>query len=383
MTTSRDSKKAHQTIVNPDAKREPQSDLAYLPKVPSAVHKTLIHSYLENQDRASLSRSCFDLYSIYQPDLTKQRLQQLLQAVIDDKREQVKQILDENPRLLLEEPHQTLVIESQYTWQKFYAENALAMAAKRKQIEMMEVLLPYFDKLPPSARVLQTKTDALAKWSFLSDYKEDKGEISIPHEYTLYLQFLIDVFVRENFPNGHYTAAELSEETTAVLNQFRDILLPRNPVRLNDYVDPELFLYAAYKTYEENFDRFLNWHQLDFFCVKIIGFAQSLVTPETAKTICEGLSAVVENKKAISARAASHKLLMGEDFYRPGRDVVSGLGVEYVVGGPGCKHKAGEVSWARTWHRIPLELLYQAKTRSWQTLCDLSLKVLPSNPSVG
>src|SRR5689334_13374719 len=69
-----------------------------------------------------------------------------LQAVIDDDAEMVKKCLEINPEVFLGEPNKNLIIESQLTWQKFYAENALMMAVKRKQIKMIELLLHYYDK---------------------------------------------------------------------------------------------------------------------------------------------------------------------------------------------------------------------------------------------
>jgi hypothetical protein len=54
----------------------------------------------------------------------------LLQAVVDDKQKLVEEILKQNPNLLLKEPDKNCVIESQYTWQKIYAEKILIMACQ-------------------------------------------------------------------------------------------------------------------------------------------------------------------------------------------------------------------------------------------------------------
>jgi hypothetical protein len=107
------------------------------------LRNRIINRYLDldknSKTLADLSNSCHRLYSFYQPALSQrhQQLQQLLlQAVVDDDRKKVEEILDANPKLLLMIPDANMVIGSKYTWQKFYAENALTMAVKRNQPEM-------------------------------------------------------------------------------------------------------------------------------------------------------------------------------------------------------------------------------------------------------
>ncbi len=64
---------------------------------------------------------------LFKQPLKERKYQLLVQAVVDDNRKQVKAILNQYPELLHETPkiHENLVIESQYTWQKFYAEKIL------------------------------------------------------------------------------------------------------------------------------------------------------------------------------------------------------------------------------------------------------------------
>src|SRR6266487_4897352 len=123
MMQSRDAKEQKNGLVNLDAKRTPQPAHAFLTKTPHVIEK-IISRHLDNDPKAlaALSQSCSSLYSnsSYQSNLTQKRLKQLLQAVVDDRIEEVKKILDTNPKLLLEKPDAKMVIESQYTWQKFY-----------------------------------------------------------------------------------------------------------------------------------------------------------------------------------------------------------------------------------------------------------------------
>ncbi len=299
-----------------------------------------------------------------------------LQAVIDDDVETVKKCLDAEPDLISGQPDKNLVIESKLTWQKFYAETALTMAVKRKQIKMIELLLPYYDKLPQTEDIIKAKTEALSAWVFYETQKNAEGvdEIIIPQEYAAYAQSLIDVFQEETFPNGDPGVngiplnVALSEKTECALESLFNILLPKKAVKLDDYIDPELFLLALYKTYDDDHDNndegFENWEQRDAFCIRMIGLAQSVLPPETTNIFCSGLYFFEENTK-ISAHTNSLKLRNGKAFYRPSRDVRSGLGFEYVCdngGYAGNRDAAFEIAFSRR----DLEKICRAKTTSFR-----------------
>ncbi len=263
-----------------------------------------------------------------------------LQAVMDDDIETVKKCLDAEPDLISGLPDKNLVIESKLTWQKFYAETALTMAVKRKQIKMIELLLPYYDKLEQTDDVIKAKTEALSAWVFyeIQKYAEGEDKIVIPQEYAAYAQSLIDVFKEESFPHGIPGNADfpmhgaLSEKTENAIESLFNIVLPKKAVKLDDYIDPELFLLALCKVYRENIRTFYNFERLNVFCIRMIGLAQSILSPETAKMFCEGLYFVVEENRKICDRAESLKLLNGEAFYHGTRDIHSGLAFEYLCG---------------------------------------------------
>lgn len=290
--------------------------------------------------------------SVIEPKIHARLMPIFLQAVIDDNRKKVVELLDKNPELLLVKAQKGIEIQSQYTWVTFDVENedALSITAKRKQIKMIELLLPYYEKLEQTEEVIKAKAEALSAWKTYTIQKnaEDENEIVIPHEYTNYAKSLIDVFKEETFPNG--VEGKFSEKTEDALKLLFAILLPKQATKLDDYIDPELLLLALYQAYRDQFDTFQNWKQRDAFCVRMIGLAQSVLTPETAKIFCEGLYYVVEENRKISERAESLKLLDGESFYRVSRESLSGLGGEYLcahlprrrsggavpAGGPGC-----------------------------------------------
>ncbi|HTM63106.1 MAG TPA: hypothetical protein VL360_01240 [Gammaproteobacteria bacterium] len=282
-----------------------------------------------------------------------------LQAVINDDRQTVKEMLDKMPQLLLVTPDPGLVIESQYTWQKFYAEPALTMACKLKQIKMTELLLSYYDKLPQDDDVIKAKTAGLCAWKPYVNKVNDDGEneILIPQEYARLAQSLVDVFREETFPNGIPGEnniprnIELSEPTEAALLSLLDILVPKQAVKLDECIDAELLLLAIYQAYLKNFTTFNhNWDKLDALCIRVMGLIQSALIPESGKIFCESLYDVVTEMdrgkvREISPMANAYKMKGGEKFYRENRETRVGNGFEVlcgVIGGPQSKATIGD-----------------------------------------
>lgn len=64
----------------------------------------------------------------------------------------------------------------------------------------------------------------------------------------------------------------------------------------------------------------------------VIGFIQSLLSPEDAKVFCQGLYDVVEKGKEINESAACLCLVGEKSFYRDDRQVGTGLGFKYLCG---------------------------------------------------
>ena len=306
--------------------------LDYLPK----DMLILIGFFIQDKkDKATYAITCKTINNFFQPDLDKFGL---YQSVIDDDREAVQRILSRKPELLIVEP-KNLIIESQLTWQKFFIEKATVavMAAKRKQIKMLELLLPYYDKLEQTDEVRKAKAEALSAWKIYETKKNTEGEdeIVIPSEYADYAKSLVYVFSEETFPNGSdkYGYGMLSEKTELTLSTLFNRLLPDEAVKLDDYLDVELLLLAIYKAYWDHF----NWEQRDAFCIRVRGLIQSVLTPETAKIFCESLDHMVTamkngEKKDLSKAAVSHKLKSGEPFYRESRDSKEGAGYNFYCG---------------------------------------------------
>ena len=295
-----------------------------------------------------LSQTTKGFRGLFKSDLGEQATKKLCQAVIDDDRRMVKRILDSRPDVLLVDPPKNFMIESQLTWQRWITEKPAVMAAKLNQVEMLKIILPYYDKLLDAAKnepekegIKNAKTEAIAAWRKHPTQKNAQGEeeIIIPAEYSDYIKSLIDTFSQENFPNGNdqYGYGKLSANTESALLELFNKLLPEKAVKLDDYVDVELLLLAAYKTYWDHFNTFKNWEQRDAFAIRVVGLILTALSPEKAKIYCEGLDNVVEALKAgketkISEQASSHKLKSGESFYRSALDSKEGQGFSFLTG---------------------------------------------------
>lgn len=280
---------------------------------------------------------------------------ELLQAVVDNKEITVRAILFEAnknkilPELLLLDPQYHIAIESKLTWQKFYAENPLTMAAKRKQPKMIELLLSYYDILEQTKVVTDAIAKSLSAWKpyeFKKDPGTGKDEIAIPPEYTSYAKSLIEVFAKEAFPygitteHGKPTYKKLSDETELFLTALLDILIPKKAVKLDDYLDVELFLLAFYQAFSDHFNLFKNDDQKVAFCVRANALIKSVLHAETSEICCDGIYYASEaldkgEQIKICETAHQHKLKAGESFYRADRNSRVGLGFDFDISSSG------------------------------------------------
>jgi len=302
--------------------------------------------------------------------LVLEEQRKLLQAVVDGDQLGVKKILDQNPELLELAAPDDLVIESQLTWQRFKAEHPLVMALKRDQVKMVEVMTPYFEKLDGGDK------EALRQWRIADQQKQAAKTRSENFDF----ESLIDVITKETFLNGKdistknaygtTTITTFSQETEDALEAFRKAVLPDEAV-LCDYYDINELLKAALKAYATHFDKFKSNNareQRTIFCVKVIGFIQSLFSREDAEVWCEGLCNVVEENKKIRERAKKLKQPGGDSFYRSSRSSHGGLGFEYFIGRSGMPIVRwtpwlwqGRLGVTDRWFVRPVEELCKAK----------------------
>jgi len=303
-----------------------------------------------NSMMEQVTKTCQFAHTLFKETFNFRKIQkELLQAVADGDTNAICNILREHHKieseLLLLDPQYSFTITSKLTFQTFYAENPLKMAAKRKQLNMIDFLLKnYYEKLEPTKVVDDAIAESLSAWKCYEMKKDVNGidQIIIPKEYITYFESLVEVISKETFPYGRLSKDnnKLSEETELKLSELLDRLIPKQAVKLDDYLDVELFLLAAYTVYRD--ENVLNddkkW---DAFCIRVIGLILSVLSPEPSEIWCEGLDKVVvaitANKEIkISENAHNHKLKDGSPFYRSSRDSREGQGFDFltdIVGG--------------------------------------------------
>jgi hypothetical protein len=226
-----------------------------------------------------------------------------LQAVIDDDRKTVERLFTIRPDLLLYKPH-FCSIQSQLTWQIFMPESALMMALKRNQVEMVKVIVAAIEAAVDNGTLNKGQLqNILGQWAAA----EASLQVPIKKARTYNFQSLIDV-IRQNDPS--------SKATEDALAAFRKTVLPDTPIALDDHYDIEQLLLAAHQAYAEKFNQFESWEQRNLFCVQVIGYLQSLLSPEVAKIFCESLFFVLEQGKNIGELASTLKLQDNHSFYR-------------------------------------------------------------------
>lgn len=292
------------------------------------------------------------LLNVYDYQAGHNRFEQILQAIVDEDIDSLKNILDSHPgyiQLLIKKPQKNHFIESQLIKGLTFniIENPLLFAVKRKQMGIpnhpgvIETLLHYLDKsekdldIEERKQLLDIKTEALTSWTnYTYGINEQSIDtIIIPPQYQSYLQSLIDIFNQETFPNG-VNFKDLSPRTESALNDLLNKLVPEQAVKIDDYLDVDLFLYAAYNLYANNLNRFQSWDKQDAFCIRVLGLIQSAQRRQTAEIFCQGLYAVVvHNAKINTPTNLKLSYTTGTiDFYHSHRNSRENLGFDYVAG---------------------------------------------------
>lgn len=105
----------------------------------------VILPFLPLRNVSFFHRSSRDLKIFSEERLTKLCLMEFYQAIVDGDKKRIKTILKAKPGLLQEQPKTELLIQSKLTWQTFYVGNALKFATQRKQFDIADLLLPYFE----------------------------------------------------------------------------------------------------------------------------------------------------------------------------------------------------------------------------------------------
>lgn len=340
---------------------------------------------------------------VYQYQSGNTLFQKFMQAVIDDDIETVVHILNKDPanlKLLLTEPKRNNVVASNLIkGLKFIVvENPLLFVIKRKQVGiipglpgMSETLLSYFDRLrdyldsqeqickslEQTPEVIRKKNIVIADRDKLfairahalnskKNYKyrkfkyrklkfRNEPKIVIPEEYSSYLQSLIRIFSQETFPNrnanGNPIFSHLSPQTEEALNELLSKLIPEEPIKLDDYLDVELFLLAAMEVYQNNLFTFQGqiWQQ-QAFCTRVFGLIERVQTRKIAEALCIGLFQLENNQISDEEIHQASQLLIVPfknnprhliSYYPESRSDPEGIGSSFwveICGRPGTEY---------------------------------------------
>ncbi len=268
----------------------------------------------------------------------------LAQAIVDDDRPTVKAMLDHKPELLLFKPD--VIVTSEYTGQRFSVDgNFLGLACRRKQIEMVKIIKPYFEKLQgddeQSEEITAMKNAGLAEWKEYQTNEND--EIQVPKDYQAIIADLIKLFISEPVAVGTTDFRTLSTNIETAMETLYNRLIPdyqeediskRAVFNKQNHLDIELLLYEAYKAYSTHFDSLNTWERRNPYCTRVIGILQNFLSPETAKIHCEGRYFWEDPNRAVSPRAARLELKEAVSFYSgPDFALRAGLGFQFMVFG--------------------------------------------------
>ncbi|MBA2709742.1 MAG: hypothetical protein H0U57_04010 [Tatlockia sp.] len=202
-----------------------------------------IGSFLNsNKDKSSYARTSKQIHSFFQSDLDEVLLQKLQEAVLNDgnmpffnDKQTVKNLLDKYPLLLIKKPRKsstlTLILGFSNPPQTFHAEETtFTLALKLKRLDMVQLILPYFNKLDDG------KAIALSQWKtneITDKKKEAYGEI---------MNGLVREISKETF-SGDFSKSV----TNIIVYDFIAQLTTNVNVSSNNYFDVEHLLVAAYQ----------------------------------------------------------------------------------------------------------------------------------------
>lgn len=272
----------------------------------------LIPTYLTILEQIRLSNTCKALHKqghfklLLNPNNDRRDFIQLAQALIDNKQVEVKRILDIKPDLLVFKLDKSMLLRSQYTFQNICVEYPLTMALKRHQLEMVQLLLPYFKKLKDK----NGHEEALTQWNFapLDEIYNFNNLMQCISTDVLYYSH----HRKTNDQRDLRLSDKANRFTEIAMNEFRNKMLNSGqPYDIQRNLVAALNLY-----YEVGID--LNGPSSEFYSINVIGFLMSLLPPELAEIFC-GRS---DRKLIIDDQSLS--------FYRENIKSKVGLGFDFV-----------------------------------------------------
>lgn len=301
----------------PKNSHEANNEFTFSDIAPHMWSHLLSNDYLSPEDTARLA--CTNRFFNHELRQANQcfRMKALQQAVLDGDIPVMDRILDAHSELLLQEPEQKNVIQSQLTRKKVFGEVPFTMALKTRQVKVIKAMLPYIRNIENG------RQQALVLWDSF-----DLLPVKKPYPF----KSLIDVIAQEPFLNGGN--GKLSDATEQALKAFRDSVTPQEVIVLQDDYDLLGHLDSAVMVLEEHH---LPITKFTFYAVRVIGTLQSLLQREHAQVQCHGLWKVLMDNEEPNSKEALDLTMHGLSFYHPVREYRLGVDIFCGYRGDVCR----------------------------------------------
>lgn len=233
-------------------------------------------------------------YTIFQAET----LERLLQAIINGDKQSIHRILSTNPELLIEDPKDNLIINRKMSGQSFFAELPLKMAVKSRQVDIVKILLQYFETLE-TTNIADGKIHALNQFKPPFIVGKNMSPFVSPNQKIRYaekMDSIVESILRETYLDPD--TKQLIIGVRLKLDHFQNAILRKEAMSLDSLCDIEELLFSAYEAYVDYFYEFQNEQQRALFCTHIIGFLQNLLSREVIEHFDMYRTKQVQNENA-------------------------------------------------------------------------------------
>jgi hypothetical protein len=230
-----------------------------------------------------------------------------LHLVIRGNQDEAEKMLRVNPELLL-----IKAIVTDYSDRKIEG-TAFQLALGADDVEMSEMIAPYFDKLPggggPAAKEKQIKDQ-------FPTGEESKNNAVDSAELKKVVQAISD--------------SATDADCEAALQAFKAYLKPKDIIQSGKHFNTDILI-EAFKLYDEKYNDFGGWdsRRNNLFWRQVIGNIQCCLPSCYAQAFCQGLYAIVEDKEKLE-RSFGFRYSPGTIYFPLDSDPNFRLGVDFA-----------------------------------------------------
>jgi len=290
--------------------------IPFILRTSKAVMESCIIPDVDTKSLIAFSQASFYTNTLTKPALAKKAAKKLLIHVVRGEEAEAKKMLEANPQLLLERG-----LVTDYSGRQIEG-TAFALALGAEDIEMCEMITPYFNRLTDQDGETERLKQYQAQFPEQEEKKEEKDEVK--REDTPDIVMLKQLMQTISISNT-------DEECEPALAAFREFLKPKGVIKTGKHFNANLLL-KAFQLYDENYMDFGHWNsRKNNLCWrKVVGYIQRFLPACYAQAFCQGLYGLVER---------GDKLKRSLNFlYDPGIFFFplssSGVGYEYAVRAP-------------------------------------------------